>query len=64
MRGVMTNGFGRVFGFESFESEEILHGEFELCFAILTASPLFVYTHSLLERGHGVEDGVDDDLTS
>ena len=41
---IMTNRFRRVLRLKCLETKEILHSEFELRFAILAATSVFVYT--------------------
>ena len=45
---VVANRFGRVFGFEGFEAEKVLHREFELRFAILATTAVLIETYRLL----------------
>ena len=59
---IVTDGVRGIFGFEGLETEEVLHGEFELRLAVLAATAVLVYAYGFLERGHGVEDGINDDL--
>ena len=61
---VVTDGVRGIFGFEGLEAEEILHSEFELRLAVLAATAVLVNAYGFLERGHRVEDGIDDDLSA
>ena len=61
---IVTDGVRGIFGFEGLETEEVLHGEFELRLAVLAATAVLVYAYGFLERGHGVEDGINDDLSA
>ena len=63
VRCVVADSFGRVFGFVRLKTEEVLHREFELRFAILAAAAVLIYAYSFFERGHGIEDRIDDNLT-
>ena len=62
VRGIMADGLGCVFRLEGLKAKEILHGEFELGLAILAASAVFIHAHRFLERGHGIEYRIDDNL--
>ena len=46
---VMTNRFWRIFGLKCLKSEQILHREFELGFAIGAATTVFVDSYRLFE---------------
>ena len=63
VRCVVADSFGRVFGLKRLKAEEVLHREFELRFAILAAAAILIYAYSFFERGHGIEDRIDDNLT-
>ena len=62
--GIVTDGVRGIFGFEGLETEEVLHGEFELRLAVLAATAVLVCAYGFLERGHGVEDGINDNLSA
>ena len=61
---IVANGVWGIFGFEGFETEEVLHSEFELCLAVLAATAVLVCAYGFLERGHRVEDGINDNLSA
>jgi hypothetical protein len=61
---IVTDGVRGIFRFEGLETEEVLHGEFELRLAVLAATAVLVYAYGFLERGHRIEDGIDDNLSA
>ena len=64
VRCVVADGFGCVFGLEGLKAKQVLHSEFELRLAILTATAIFVYSDGFLQRRHGIEDRIDDNLSA
>lgn len=61
---VMADGLGGIFWLKCFKTKEILHGEFERCFAIATTTAVFIYSYCFLERRHGIKNRVNDNLSA
>ena len=62
--GVVANRFGCIFGLVRLKAKQVLHSEFELCFAILTTTAVLVYSDDFLQRRHGIEYRIDDNLSA